>query len=134
MKGCAYPLAEKMVSQSFHTVKSVPTHRCVQAPPCTRPKVTLSKDVRAALKLSRQEKSRRFKDALDDAWNELDQATKSIAVSHHKSVRHVQNDLYIGRGLLHSRRSKLNAWSAFCWKKNQETENHRFVCFATHIY
>jgi hypothetical protein len=84
-------------------------HRRVQAPPCTRPKVTLSKDAQAALKLSRQEKSRRFKDALDDAWNELDQATKSIAVSHHKSVRHVQNDLYIGRGLLRSRRSKLNA-------------------------
>jgi hypothetical protein len=123
-----------MVSQSFHTVKSVPTHRHVQAPPRTRPKVTLSKDARAALKLSRQEKSRRFKDALDDAWNELDQATKSIAVSHHKSVHRVQNDLYIGRGLLHSRRSKLNAWNAFCWKENQETENHRFVCFATHIY
>ncbi|KAG1726760.1 hypothetical protein EDB19DRAFT_1914495 [Suillus lakei] len=90
-----------MVSQSFHTVKSVPMHRRVQAPPCTRPKVTLSKDAQAALKLSRQEKSRRFKDALDDAWNELDQATKSIAVSHHKS-----------------------AFEAERRKKNQETENH----------
>ncbi|KAG1781334.1 hypothetical protein EV702DRAFT_1193517 [Suillus placidus] len=55
--------------------------------------------------------------------NQLDDATKTIAASHHKSVRHVQNDLYIGCGLLRSRRSKLNAWNAFCWKKNQETEN-----------
>ncbi|KAG1770558.1 hypothetical protein EV702DRAFT_977990, partial [Suillus placidus] len=92
-------------------------------PPRTRPKVVLSKEARAALKHSRQEKSRQFKDALDDAWNQLDDATKTIATSHHKSVRHVQNDLYIGRGLLRSRRSKLNAWNAFCWKKNQETEN-----------
>ncbi|KAG0703471.1 hypothetical protein DFH29DRAFT_874450 [Suillus ampliporus] len=75
------------------------------------------------LKHSQQDKSRQFKDALDDAWNQLKQATKTIAMSHHKSVCHVQNDLYIGHGLLHLRHSKLNAWNAFCWKKNQETNN-----------
>ncbi|KAG1867720.1 hypothetical protein F4604DRAFT_1584954 [Suillus subluteus] len=93
----------------------MPIHTC--------PKVVLSKEVRATLRQSRQEKSHQFKDALDDAWNQLDQATKTIATSHHKSVHHVQNDLYIGRGLLRSRHSKLNAWNVFCWKKNQETEN-----------
>lgn len=116
-----------MVSQSFHVVKSVSAGRRIQLPPRTRPKVVLSKEARAALKHSRQEKSRQFRDALDDAWNQLDEATKTIAVSHHKSVRRVQNDLYIGRGLLHSRRSKLNAWNVFCWKKNQETENRKLV-------
>ncbi|KAG1799830.1 uncharacterized protein HD556DRAFT_1230959 [Suillus plorans] len=112
-----------MVSQSFHVVKSISAGRRIQLPPCTRPKVVLSKEARAALKHSRQEKSRQFRDTLDDAWNQLDEATKTIAVSHHKSVRRVQNDLYIGRGLLRSRHSKLNTWNAFCWKKNQETEN-----------
>ncbi|KAG1782890.1 hypothetical protein EV702DRAFT_932728, partial [Suillus placidus] len=74
-------------------------------------KVVLSKEARAALKHSRQEKSHQFKDALDDAWNQLDDATKTIATSHHISVCRVQNDLYIGRGLLRSRCSKLNAWN-----------------------
>ncbi|KAG1894163.1 uncharacterized protein F5891DRAFT_961964 [Suillus fuscotomentosus] len=112
-----------MVSQSFHVVKSVSAGRCIQLPPCTCPKVVLSKEARAALIYSRQEKSRQFRDAFNDTWNQLDEATKTIAVSHHKSVCYVQNDLYIGHGLLRSRHSKLNAWNAFCWKKNQETKN-----------
>ncbi|KAG1881213.1 hypothetical protein F4604DRAFT_1922222 [Suillus subluteus] len=95
-----------MVSHSFNVIKNVSAGRHAQMPIRTHPKVVLSKE-----------------DALDDAWNQLDQATKTIAMSHHKSVHHMQNDLYIGRGLLHSRHSKLNAWNAFCWKKNQETEN-----------
>ncbi|KAG2108476.1 uncharacterized protein F5147DRAFT_773676 [Suillus discolor] len=112
-----------MVSQLFHVVKNISAGQRIQLPPCTCPKVVLSKEAQAMLKHSQQEKSHQFRDALNDAWNQLDEALKTIAVSHHKCVCHVQNDLYIGHGLLRLRCSKLNAWNAFCWKKNQETEN-----------
>ncbi|KAG1845222.1 hypothetical protein C8R48DRAFT_554198, partial [Suillus tomentosus] len=88
-----------------------------------RPKVVLSKEACTALRLDRRAKSLRFKNALDDAWKQLDDTTKNIATSHHKSIRRVQNDLYIGRGLIRSKRSKLNLWNAFCWKKNKDKEN-----------
>ncbi|KAG1843422.1 hypothetical protein C8R48DRAFT_618900, partial [Suillus tomentosus] len=83
----------------------------------------LSKEARSMLNANRRTKSHQFKVALDDTWNQIDDAMKTIASAHHKSVRRVQNDLYIGHGTLRSRRSKLNAWNAFCWKKNQNSEN-----------
>ncbi|KAG1899812.1 uncharacterized protein F5891DRAFT_953166 [Suillus fuscotomentosus] len=89
----------------------------------TRPKVSLSKEARAALRFTQREKSRLFRDALNDAWSQIDQTTKTIAGSHHKSIRRVQNNLYFGRGMLRSRRVKPNLWNTFCWKKNQEKEN-----------
>ncbi|KAG1899557.1 uncharacterized protein F5891DRAFT_953738 [Suillus fuscotomentosus] len=89
----------------------------------THPKVSLSKEARAALRFTQREKSRLFRDALNDAWSQIDQTTKTIAGSHHKSIRRVQNNLYFGRGMLRSRRVKPNLWNTFCWKKNQEKEN-----------
>lgn len=97
--------------------------------PRTRPKVIMSKETRAILSANRRLKSRQFKVALDDAWDQIDEAMKAIASTHHKSIRRVQNDLWIGHGILRSKRSKPNAWNAFCWKKNQECENGKFSCF-----
>ncbi|KAG1828057.1 hypothetical protein DFJ58DRAFT_737991 [Suillus subalutaceus] len=108
-----------MVIQSFYT-KSRSRH--VQAPPRTRPKVTLSKEARTALKLQRNKKSRQFKDTLDVAWSQINDATRTIATSHHKSIRRVENELYMGHGLLRSKLSKVNTWNAFCWKKSQDAK------------
>jgi hypothetical protein len=115
-----------MVIQSFYTDKRSTLTRRVQPPTRQRPKVILSKEARATLRLDRRAKSLRFKGALDEAWKELDDATKTIAASHHKSIRYVQNELYTGRGRLRSKRSKLNSWNAFCWKKNQDMDNGKF--------
>jgi hypothetical protein len=116
-----------MPSQSLYTNKNNKNAlRRVQMQPRIRPKVVLSKEARSMLNANRRTKSHQFKVALDDAWNQIDDATKTIASAHHKSVRRVQNDLYIGHGTLRSRRSKLNAWNAFCWKKNQNSENRKF--------
>ncbi|KAG2741539.1 hypothetical protein P692DRAFT_20750831 [Suillus brevipes Sb2] len=113
-----------MLSQSFYTNKNNKTAlRRVQKQPRIRPKVVLSKEARSILNANRRVKSHQFKVALDDAWTQIDNATKTIASAHHKSVRCVQNDLYIGHGILRSRHSKVNAWNAFCWKKNQDSEN-----------
>ncbi|KAG2752759.1 hypothetical protein P692DRAFT_201706736 [Suillus brevipes Sb2] len=110
-----------MVSQSFmatHGRKRVQA----QAPHCA--KVSLSKEARTALTAQRCDKSFRFKTDLHSAWSEIDETMKSIASSHHKSFRRVQNELCMGHGMLHYQRSKLNAWNAFCWKKRtQEKEN-----------
>jgi hypothetical protein len=90
----------------------------------------MSKEARAMITASRRTKSHQFKAALDDAWNQLNDATKIIASAHHKSIRHVQNELYIGHGTLCSRRTKPNMWNAFCWKKSQDTAaNGKFHYF-----
>ncbi|KAG2751290.1 hypothetical protein P692DRAFT_201803965 [Suillus brevipes Sb2] len=91
--------------------------------PRTCPKVIMSKETRAILSANQCLKSRQFKVALDDAWNQIDEATKTIASAHHKSIHHVQNDLWMGHGIVCSRCPKPNAWNAFCWKKNQKCEN-----------
>ncbi|KAG1899506.1 uncharacterized protein F5891DRAFT_1189642 [Suillus fuscotomentosus] len=95
-------------------------------------KVVLSKEARAALRLERCAKSLQFKDVLDDTWKQLDDATKTIGTSHHKSICQVQNDLYIGRGLLCSKCSKANLWNVFCWKKNQDEENTMVLTVCEH--
>ncbi|KAG1884472.1 hypothetical protein F4604DRAFT_1878775 [Suillus subluteus] len=88
-----------------------------------RPKVILSKEARALLTSQRRQKSKGFKTALNDAWLHIDETVKTIALSHHKSIRRVANDLYMGRGGLRFKCSKSNAWNAFCWKKNQEAKD-----------
>ncbi|KAG1895392.1 uncharacterized protein F5891DRAFT_1130659 [Suillus fuscotomentosus] len=95
-----------MVMQSFYSQKRGSSTRRVQPP------------------IHQHPKSLQFKNTLDDAWKQLDNATKNIATSHHKNIYRVQNDLYIGRGLIRSKCSKLNLWNAFCWKKNKDKENH----------
>jgi len=125
-----------MVIQSFYADKRSTLTRRVQPPARQRPKVILSKEARATLRLDRRAKSVRFKDALDDAWKQLNDAVRTIAASHHKSIRHVQNELYTGRGMLRSKRSKLNSWNAFCWKKTQDmdSENRKFFsCHCVHV-
>src|SRR6267154_5385109 len=116
-----------MVSQSFFADKCSSNARHIQPPARRCSNIVLSKEARAALRHERCTKSLRFKDALDDTWKQLDDATIAIATSHHKSIRQVQNDLYIGHGLLHSKCSKANLWNAFCWKKNQDKENGKFL-------
>ncbi|KAG2337005.1 hypothetical protein BDR05DRAFT_952935 [Suillus weaverae] len=70
-------------------------------------------------------KSHQFKVTLDDAWTQINDAMKTIASAHHKSICCVQNDLYIGHGKLHSRCSKVNVWNMFCWKKSQDSDQGR---------
>jgi uncharacterized protein (DUF2237 family) len=94
-----------------------------------RPKVVLSKEARACLTAQRCQKSKDFKVALDDAWLSIDNAVKTIASSHHKSIRRVTNDLYMGCGGLRFKCSKSNAWNAFCWKKNQEKDENGMMHF-----
>ncbi|KAI5983571.1 hypothetical protein EDC04DRAFT_2616121 [Pisolithus marmoratus] len=90
-------------------------------------KVILSENAHAALKLNQHEKVERFKKDLDNVWQSLDKVMKTLASRHHKSVQHVQNDLHLGCVKLHSKRSKINTWNAFCWKKglaaNRSNEN-----------
>ncbi|KIK31768.1 hypothetical protein CY34DRAFT_19590, partial [Suillus luteus UH-Slu-Lm8-n1] len=100
------------------------TRAHVQAAPTRRPRATLSKEACAALAARCRENSRQFKSALNDAWNNLDETVKTIASSHHKSFHRVENDLCLGRGLMKFKRTKLNTWNAFCWKKRQENNEN----------
>jgi len=80
-------------------------------------KVILSAEARAILKSNQRKKAERFREDLHDACRSLDKITKTLASKHHKSVRRVRNDLHLGAMKLRSRRGKINAWNAFCWKK-----------------
>ncbi|KIJ59114.1 hypothetical protein HYDPIDRAFT_170963 [Hydnomerulius pinastri MD-312] len=84
------------------------------------PKVLLSKGAQVALALEQQEKSLQFKNALDSAWTQINDTTKNIAIAHHKSVRHVQHNLYFGHMMHHMRCTKANAWNVFFWKKSMK--------------
>ncbi|KAG2151061.1 uncharacterized protein EDB93DRAFT_1083771 [Suillus bovinus] len=110
-----------MVSHSFMVTNS---RRRVQAQPSRRPKVTLSKEARAAITAQHHNKSHQFRVALHNAWDELNETMKTIASSHHKSFRRVQNDLCMGCGMLHYQHSKLSAWNTFCWKKRHEDKEN----------
>ncbi|KAG1768106.1 hypothetical protein EV702DRAFT_1050123 [Suillus placidus] len=106
-----------MVNQTLSTT------RRVQRLPQTRPKVHLSKKARALLTTQRRQKSRVFRAALDDAWFRINESVKTIASSHHKSIRRVQNDLYMGHAVLRYKRTKSSPWNAFCWKKHQQARD-----------
>ncbi|KAG2155232.1 uncharacterized protein EDB93DRAFT_1101805 [Suillus bovinus] len=110
-----------MVLHSFMVTNS---RRWVQAQPSRRPKVTLSKEARAAITAQCRNKSHQFRVALHNAWDELDETMKTIASSHHKSFCHVQNDLCMGHEMLCYQRSKLSAWNMFCWKKHHEDKEN----------
>ncbi|KAG1722922.1 uncharacterized protein EDB91DRAFT_1240165 [Suillus paluster] len=83
-------------------------------------KIRLSKEARAEITQRRREARSRFKQALDDAWQAVDDTAVKIAADHKKSIRRVQNDLHMGQSLLQSKHSKVSAWNAFIWKKRQD--------------
>ena len=129
-----------MVSQAF-TPRKAGVQRVQPKSRPPRVKVVLSVEARAALKLDRREKSQRFKKDLDHAWKSLDDVTKTIASKHHKSVRHVQNELFLGHTKFRSRRNKINPWNAYFWKQrrigraaNESDENGMFLFRAQTAY
>ena len=105
-----------MVSQTFTPRKAGAQRVQLKSRP-PRVKVVLSAEACAALKLDHREKSQRFKKDLDHVWKSLDDVTKTIASKHHKSVRHVQNELFLGHTKFCSRRNKINPWNAYFWKQ-----------------
>ncbi|KAI9574343.1 hypothetical protein HD554DRAFT_2229605 [Boletus coccyginus] len=44
--------------------------------------------------------------------------TTTIATKHGRSIRRVQRELHLGHAKFKNKRTKLNAWNAFCWKKH----------------
>ncbi|KAG1844313.1 hypothetical protein DFJ58DRAFT_731230 [Suillus subalutaceus] len=85
-----------MVSPSTH--KSSARRRMQQ--PRIHPKVVISKEAHALLTANQRTKSRQFKIALDEAWGQIDEATKTIASAHHKSIRRASENRNQGKGAL----------------------------------
>jgi hypothetical protein len=91
----------------------------------TYKRIQLSKEARMAINARKQEASRHYKKDLDEAWAEIDKVTENLAITHHKSVRRIQQELHMGG--IRAKSSKTNAWNAFSWKKNRDLkeENER---------
>ncbi|KAF8131401.1 hypothetical protein EV363DRAFT_1449797 [Boletus edulis] len=105
-----------MSSQIYLANKS---NRPTQPPGLPRPKVTLSLEARRILLHGRRERSERFDKDLTDVWQKVNDATLNLASQHHKSVRRVRNELYLGYAKFCSKHEKPNAWNAFCWEKRR---------------
>ncbi|KAG1894969.1 uncharacterized protein F5891DRAFT_984661 [Suillus fuscotomentosus] len=71
-------------------------------------------------------KPARTKNALEDTWQAIDDATIKIALEHKKSVRRVQHELHIGHSLLQLKHSKVSAWNSFIWKKGQDSNKENY--------
>ncbi|KAI6013403.1 hypothetical protein BKA83DRAFT_4063243 [Pisolithus microcarpus] len=110
-----------MSSQPFFIQKH--QRKLVQPPPLPRAKVSLTQEAREEFLAQRRSKKEHFKQDLDNTWQQIDDATKTIALANHKSVNRVRRELYLGHNSFHTRRSKLSAWNAFCWKKKKEYSN-----------
>ncbi|KAG1725909.1 hypothetical protein EDB19DRAFT_1833612 [Suillus lakei] len=72
------------------------------------------------MRVLKHEAHSHFKQALDDAWQAVDDTAVKLAADHEKSIRRVQNDLHMGHSLLRSKHSKVSAWNTFIWKKRQD--------------
>ncbi|KIK20046.1 hypothetical protein PISMIDRAFT_13227 [Pisolithus microcarpus 441] len=107
-----------MSSQSFFAQKG--QWKLVQPPCRPRTKVSLTQEARKELLAQQRNKNERFKKDLDGTLQQINDAMKTIALANHKSVNHVQHELYLGYNLFHTRCSQPSAWNAFCWKKKKE--------------
>jgi|ERR1700722_2091845 len=97
-----------------------------------RPKNTLynvkvSDAAKKELRLARKSARKRYKEALEDAWKQIDQTISQISVAHHKSYQAVQMALHMGRRQLTKQiQNKTSHWNAFQWWQNtQQSENRQ---------
>ncbi|KIM63447.1 hypothetical protein SCLCIDRAFT_117389 [Scleroderma citrinum Foug A] len=107
-----------MVVHSFYL--GVPQSKPLQPqkqPPHTA-KVILSKEARAVLNRAHSEKRSHFQNDIGQAWDTIEAATRTIAINNWKSIRRVQQELYLGCNSIRIWRTKPNAWNTFCWKKS----------------
>ncbi|KAI6045904.1 hypothetical protein EDC04DRAFT_2558879 [Pisolithus marmoratus] len=117
-----------MLSQSFFVQKH--QQKLVQPPSLLWTKVVLTQEACKELLAQWQSKNKCFKQDLDSAWQQIDDTMKTIALANHKSISHVQHELYLGHSSFRTRCSKLSAWNTFCWKKKKNT---MMVCCALHL-
>ncbi|KAG6875862.1 hypothetical protein C0992_001988 [Termitomyces sp. T32_za158] len=88
------------------------------------PRPQLSVAAHEAIIAKRRNASKEYNAALEEAWGTIDETAVNIAATHHKSIRHVQSELHMGRQLAYVKRKKTSVWNAFCWKKSlQNKEN-----------
>ena len=106
-----YPL-QIMPAQFYHS-----TAKTTQGVRRTHKRVQLTKEARAAINARRREASDKFQRDLEKAWTNINEATETLASTHHKSIRRVQSELHMGQNIAWRRRSKNSLWNAFCWKK-----------------
>lgn len=89
-----------------------------------RERVSLTKEARAAITSRQRVASVLYKGDIDEAWSQINEATATIAATHHKSVHRVQQELHMGNAVAHTKRSKTSTWNAFLWKITSSREKN----------
>lgn len=108
-----------MVSHIF-LATPLPAVKHVQPPLRPRNKITLDAEDLATRRADWRAKSALFKEDLNVAWHQFSDKTKDIAAKHSKSVRRVEDDLHLSISRLAQKKTKTNAWNAFCWLKRAD--------------
>ncbi|KAN0087912.1 hypothetical protein V8E55_006533 [Tylopilus felleus] len=69
-----------------------------------------------------------YRSDLSATIQSVNECIQGIAATHHKSIRHVQNNLCFGYLKFSSRRNQPNAWNTFCWSKDCEHSTGGRAC------
>ena len=86
--------------------------------------IHLSHDVHAAISARQKEALRCFQEGIQTTWRDIDKNAEMLAATHHKCVKYMQNQLYMGRQMVRAKRKKRSTWNAFIWKKGEECRNN----------
>ncbi|KAL4077483.1 hypothetical protein J3A83DRAFT_4368814 [Scleroderma citrinum] len=77
--------------------------KLVQPLPQPWSKVSLTQEAHKELLAQQQSRNKHFKEDLDSTRQQIDDATKTITLANHKSINHVQHELYLGHNSFHTR-------------------------------
>ena len=123
-----YLYVEQVVYSSHMPLHFYPTskvsHKRVQPVRHKYGHICLSHDACTAIAAQQKEALRRFQEAIQTTWGEIDRSAKTLAATHHKSVKYMHSQLYMGRQTLHAKRKKKNTWNTFIWKRGEERRNN----------
>ena len=99
------------------------SHKCVQIVAHKYSRIRLPRKACLAIAAKQREAVCHFRAGVQGAWAGIDKSAKTLAATHHKSVRYVQTQLYMGCQKLWTKRKKSSLWNAFMWKKGNECRN-----------
>jgi hypothetical protein len=81
--------------------------------------VKVSDAARKQLRLARKQGRKKYDDALEDAWKQINETIVRISRDHSKSYDAVQFALHMGRRQLTKQtRNRTSEWNAFQWWQN----------------
>lgn len=90
--------------------------------PANHPKLT--KEAHQALQERRRNSRNTYCSSLNNALSKINELTGEMAITHHKSLQRIEEDLYMRSHLSQKRQQRTNSWNAWVWYMSQKKKNH----------